>query len=186
MTAGHCSDSGPFNSDGSVSFFHLPWGGIVGRRLIGPMARPDMSVADMGFISKRNPDIGVIPSIRNTDDQEFPELIIYGTLDSDTVGSTVCKSGYTTHVTCGEILAFGVTVTFLNGMEFNGLIKATHMSCGGDSGAPVFQFAEDILPGIFITGMVTGGSEEQGVCVIEPIAKLITDDIYVLTINDPI
>ncbi|RIB27678.1 hypothetical protein C2G38_2159968 [Gigaspora rosea] len=148
MTAGHCSKSGPFNSDGSVNFFHLPWEGIVGRRFIGPMARPDMSVADMGFISKQNSQIGVIPSVRNTDDQEFPELMIYG------------------------------------GDEFNGLIRATHMSCGGDSGAPVFQFAKDILPGIFITGMITGGHEGRDVCVIEPIAKLITDDIYVLTIND--
>ncbi|CAG8722429.1 317_t:CDS:2 [Gigaspora rosea] len=122
------------------------------------MARPDMSVADMGFISKQNSQIGVIPSVRNTDDQEFPELMIY--------------------------VSFGVTVTFLGGDEFNGLIRATHMSCGGDSGAPVFQFAKDILPGIFITGMITGGHEGRDVCVIEPIAKLITDDIYVLTIND--
>ncbi|CAG8855057.1 32638_t:CDS:1, partial [Gigaspora margarita] len=41
MTAGHCSKNGPFNPDGSVDFYHLPWGSTVGYRLIGQMAPPN-------------------------------------------------------------------------------------------------------------------------------------------------
>ncbi|KAF0554409.1 hypothetical protein F8M41_019179 [Gigaspora margarita] len=183
MTAGHCSKNGPFNPDGSVDFYHMPWSRVA-YRLIGPMAPPNMSVVDKGLISKQNDNIGVIPSVRNIDDPEFPELRIYGTVDMDTVGSIVCKSGYFTHVDCGEILSLDATILYADDRQYSGVVKISHMGCEGDSGAPVFQFIEDLLPGIFITGMITSGSITQGICAAVPIALLITDDVYILTIND--
>ncbi|KAF0554406.1 hypothetical protein F8M41_019176 [Gigaspora margarita] len=161
MTAGHCSKHGPFNPDGSVDFYHLPWGNTVGYRLIGQMAPPNMSVVDRGFISKQN---------NNT--------------DLDTVGTIVCKSGYFTHVDCGRVLSLNDVIISASDIEYSGVVKVDHMGCEGDSGAPVFPVTPEQLPGIFIAGMLTGGIKAEGFCVVVPIEMLITDDIEVLTINN--
>ncbi|KAF0441207.1 streptogrisin [Gigaspora margarita] len=181
MTAGHCSKSGPFLPDGTVDFYHFPWGSTGGGLLIGSMAPPNWSVAiaDMGVIAKQNIRIGVTSSVRNTDDPEYSELRIYGTVELDTAGSLVCKSGYITHNTCSGIVAFGVRVINLRGNEFNGLIKINEFALQGESGAPVFPFVEEMLPGIFIMGMLVGGIIGR-FSYVAPIGKLITDDIYIL------
>ncbi|RIB11128.1 hypothetical protein C2G38_2042936 [Gigaspora rosea] len=150
-----------------------PWDSKVVYHLIGPMAPPDVSVVDRGFISKQSDNIGVIPCVRNTNDPDIPELRIYGTVDMDTVGFIVCKSGYYTHVDCDEILSLDATVIYANDKEYSGVFKISHIGCERDSGAPVFPFAEDILPGILITGMLTSGSIAEGICVAIPIAMLI-------------
>ncbi|RIB21644.1 hypothetical protein C2G38_2299068 [Gigaspora rosea] len=147
------------------------------------MAPPNVSVVDRGFISKQNDRIGVIPSVRNTDDTENPELQIIGTIDLDAVGSIVCKSGYFTHVDCGMVLSLNDKVVS-GGIEYSGIAKIDHIGCEGDSGSPVFPVAPEQLPGIFITGMLTGGSEAEGFCAVVPIEMLITDDIELLTINN--
>ncbi|RIB27979.1 hypothetical protein C2G38_1638835 [Gigaspora rosea] len=183
MTAGHCSKLGPFNPDGSVDFYHLPWGTIEGNQLIGPMAPPNISVIDKGLILKQNDSIGVIPSVRNTDDIDMPELKIIGTVDLDTVGSVVCKSGYVSHISCGVVLSLHTKV-FQGGRLYGGIAKVSMMPCRGDSGSPVFPLVPDLFPGIFITGMLTSRHVAKGYCVVVPIDMLITDDIYVLTIND--
>ncbi|CAG8598221.1 22613_t:CDS:2 [Gigaspora margarita] len=156
MTAGHCSRIGPFNPDGTFDFYHFPWGSSGGGLLIGSMAPPNWSVAIADM------------------------LRIYGTVELDTAGSLVCKSGYRTHNTCSEIVAFGVRVINLRGNEFNGIIKIKEFALQGESGAPVFPFVEEMLPGIFIMGMLTGGIIGK-FSYVAPIGKLITDDIYILT-----
>ncbi|KAF0553169.1 serine protease [Gigaspora margarita] len=185
MTAAHCSKRGPFNPDGTVDFYHLPWGSEGGGLLVGSMFAPNMSAieVDMGLIMKQNNRISVTPSVRNTDDQEFPELRIYGIVEMDTVRTLVCKSAYITHATCGKIISFNVRVINQSGREFNGLIKIEELSCQGESGAPLFPFVEEMFPGIFITGMITSGKVGSA-CYAVPIGRLITGDMYILTVND--
>ncbi|CAG8838731.1 20190_t:CDS:1, partial [Gigaspora margarita] len=137
-----------------------------------------------GFISKQNNNTGVIPSVRNTDDTENPELHIIGTVELDTVGTIVCKSGYFTHVDCGRVLSLNDVIISASDIEYSGVVKVDNMGCEGDSGAPVFPVTPEQLPGIFIAGMLTGGIKAEGFCVVVPIEMLITDDIEVLTINN--
>ncbi|CAG8835012.1 30191_t:CDS:1, partial [Gigaspora margarita] len=137
-----------------------------------------------GFISKQNNNTAVIPSVRNTDDTENPELHIIGPVDLDTAGALVCISGYFTHVDCGRVLSVNNVIISASDIEYSGVAKIDHIGCEGDSGAPVFPVAPEQLPGIFIVGMLTGGKKAEGICVVVPIEMLITDDIELLTINN--
>ncbi|GDY29903.1 serine protease [Gandjariella thermophila] len=55
-----------------------------------------------------------------------------------TVGQSVCKSGRTTHLTCGKITALNQTVNYGNGDVVRGLIRAEIRCDKGDSGGALF------------------------------------------------
>ncbi|MEI8410974.1 MULTISPECIES: alpha-lytic protease prodomain-containing protein [unclassified Kribbella] len=66
------------------------------------------------------------------------------------VGSSVCRSGSTTHWHCGQILAKNETVNYGNGQLFYGATKTSVCAEGGDSG------------GSFITGDQAQGVTSGG------------------------
>ncbi len=66
------------------------------------------------------------------------------------VGSSVCRSGSTTHWHCGQILAKNETVNYGNGQLFHGATKTSVCAEGGDSG------------GSFITGDQAQGVTSGG------------------------
>ncbi|KAF0509599.1 S1 family peptidase [Gigaspora margarita] len=193
MTAGHCYDNGPFNPDGSVDFYHFPWMGSVVNDVapgfIGPMAQPNLSVVDKAFILKQNDNIRVTASVRNTDDQNYPELMIYGSAVIDTVGAIVCKSGYFSHVQCGRILEIGAQFNFLKDgevVEYSGLTKVEKIAFQGDSGGPVYGYELSLLPGIIIAGILSSGNLDivNDWNVFTPIDMLITSDIEIITVGN--
>ncbi|RIB09263.1 hypothetical protein C2G38_2209395 [Gigaspora rosea] len=47
------------------------------------------------------------PSIRNSDSKQNAELFIRDDIAVSSHGAHICKSGLTTHVTCGNVRAFG-------------------------------------------------------------------------------
>lgn len=67
-----------------------------------------------------------------------------------TVGEQVCASGQTTQVTCGQVLAVGVTVDYGNGDVVHDLIKTSVHTDHGDSGGPLFHGSVGL-------GTVSGG-----------------------------
>ncbi|RIB06101.1 hypothetical protein C2G38_2253416 [Gigaspora rosea] len=196
MTAGHCYDNGPFNPDGSVDFYHFPWMGMmesvvndVAPGFIGQMAQPNVSVVDKAFILKQNDEIRVSASVRNTDDQEYPELMIYGTAVIDTVGAIVCKSGYVSHVVCGRIKAIGSAFEFVKENEiitYHGLTQTEKIAFQGDSGGPVYGYELSLMPGIIIAGILSSGNmglvDEWN--VFTPIDMLLTNDIEIITVGN--
>ncbi|KAF0442818.1 hypothetical protein F8M41_003613 [Gigaspora margarita] len=191
MTAGHCHDNGPFNTDGSVDFYHFPWLGSlvndVAPGFIGQMAQPDLSVVDKGLILKQSDLIGVTASVRNSDNPDYQELFIYGTGVIDTVKSIVCKSGYFSHVQCGHIQATDASFYFIKDdevVEYRGLTKVDKIGFQGDSGAPVFGYELSLMPGIIIAGMLSSGNLLDDWNTFTPIDVLITDDIDIITVND--
>ncbi|CAG8688417.1 26340_t:CDS:1 [Racocetra persica] len=182
-SAGHCASNGPFNPDEFVDFYHLPWDSEVTDLYIGPMVSHTISGVDRGFILKQN-DIRAVPIIRNTDDTEYPELHIIGTVDLDTVGTIVCKSGYfadISRVQCGEIIAINAEITM--GGEKYSVVKVTNMGCDGNSGAPVHQYLNELLPNVLLAGMLIGGNNHF--CEVVPLNLILTEGIHVITVNNP-
>ncbi|KAF0522602.1 hypothetical protein F8M41_015495 [Gigaspora margarita] len=82
----------------------MPPEGELNFTLIGQMVIRQTSGVDMGYIMRTNSEVLVSPLIRNTDNEEFPQLQILSVIDPDTEGVVVCKSGFSSHVTCGKII----------------------------------------------------------------------------------
>jgi streptogrisin D len=121
LTAGHCTQS--------VGIWRKQNNG----QLIGPSIGTNFPVRDFGLI-------------RNDGDMvQFGDITVYesgGFLDITGVaipasGQIVCKSGVTTHVTCGQVLRTNVTVSFPQGTVFN-LIETNLCVQPGDSGGPLY------------------------------------------------
>ncbi|KAF0513448.1 hypothetical protein F8M41_017762 [Gigaspora margarita] len=151
MTAGHCYAFGEYS--------YSPWGSNDSSGLlIGPMVFSVNDLrGDFGIISLEYENVVPTFSIRNDDDQ-YKELFITDGAPVSSHNVHICKSGYTTHLTCGHVLG-------LNGISAMGpeddfilfdLIITDSNSYYGDSGGPAFSFAspQDLLSvvvnGIFV------------------------------------
>ncbi|RIB20063.1 hypothetical protein C2G38_1222230 [Gigaspora rosea] len=141
---------------------------------------------DIGYIMKTNNNALVDPIIRNTDNEEFPELQIMGVTDPDTEGTVVCKSGFTTHVTCGKITGIRNTVTKLvygfEVFEINNLVISDMHCDRGDSGAPMYQYLEELLPTVLLVGMEFFSGDNF--CIFQPLRVLLLPGMQVITINN--
>ncbi|KAF0550424.1 serine protease [Gigaspora margarita] len=182
-TAGHV---GPSND---VDFYYVPWGGeITNNTLIGKRVIRRTWEVDIGYIMKTNNNSLAGPIIRNTDNEEFPELQIMGVTDPDTEGTVVCKSGFTTHVTCGKITGIRNTVTkLMDGhiqeiFEINNHVISDMQCSGGDSGGPVYQYLEELLPTVLLVGIEFYSG--PGYCLFQPLRVLLLPGMQVITINN--
>ncbi|GLZ30013.1 hypothetical protein Lesp02_22030 [Lentzea sp. NBRC 105346] len=85
------------------------------------------------------------------------------------VGTSVCKSGSTTKITCGQITAKNVTVNYGNGVIVEGLTRATACTNPGDSGGAVY--AGDQAQGIVSGG--TASCANGSVLMFQPVAEVL-------------
>ncbi|KAF0515982.1 protease [Gigaspora margarita] len=145
VTAGHCYNS---SVGGSQEFFHLPWDSEDPGLYLGSMESFEViKEYDFGLIDITGKNIGQSAIINNIDSESFRELHIleYGTIF--THGAHLCKSGLTTHVTCGFVRGLKSIATstgeILEDLIYYG--KDTFQtSCGGDSGGPVFSYLNNL------------------------------------------
>lgn len=79
-------------------------------------------------------------------------LTIHGATDSP-VGSFVCKSGFRSGLTCGQITAKRVTVTYSDGSTVYNLDEHSACSSAGDSGGAVFSVSD----AYYAEGTTSGG-----------------------------
>lgn len=80
-------------------------------------------------------------SVRNTDSELYNELWIIDDTPVSSHGAHICKSGFSTHVTCGYVLSFNGF--FINEFSFGReLIIGTIESKSGDSGGTVFSYQD--------------------------------------------
>ncbi|CAG8779914.1 22164_t:CDS:1, partial [Gigaspora rosea] len=173
-TAGHCA------LNDNVEFYNLPSDG-ENPTLIGQIIIRETSGFDRGYIMKTNSKVLASPIIRDTVDEEFPELQIMAVTDPDTEGMVVCKSGYNTLVTCGRIS--GIFDSFTrprDGKVINNFVMADMECRGGDSGSPVYVYLDELLPTIMIVGMVFGAGDDF--CLIHPVNAILFPGMEVITI----
>ncbi|RIB06006.1 hypothetical protein C2G38_2218136 [Gigaspora rosea] len=101
VTTGHCYDR-----DTSNKFFHRPWGSRPTTYFIGQMVYHSVQNYDFGLIEFRGTHTDPKSMIRNLYSSRYRELRIHDTTQVSSHGVHLCKSGLTTHVTCGYVRAF--------------------------------------------------------------------------------
>ncbi|KAF0503182.1 hypothetical protein F8M41_019680 [Gigaspora margarita] len=145
VTVEHCRKE----SGDDTEFFYGAWNKPRTNELVGPMLSDVNEHYDFGLIdlSNMSKSLKTLPAIRNADSEQFPELYI----NDD--GVHLCKSGYTTHVTCGFVKAFDVIYYAGDGEFDSGLIMTSMDGQDGDSGGTVFAYSNlntVILNGILV------------------------------------
>ncbi|CAG8788535.1 16648_t:CDS:2, partial [Dentiscutata erythropus] len=162
VTAGHCSSKLSRLVD-TENFAHMAWDSTE-RNLLGRMVESkNIGKYDFGLIDITGSKFlkSVTTLIRNTDSEKYSELIIERGIQIVSHGAHVCKSGFSSHVTCGYIKGLITISTFLEGIPFKDFVfygKDTfQISCGGDSGGPLFSYLQNLntvgLSGIHIGGI---------------------------------
>ncbi|MDX2591974.1 MULTISPECIES: S1 family peptidase [Streptomyces] len=123
ITAGHCADGGG------------PVVGFNGRQ-IGPWWFADRTY-DWGITAVDTAQWQQGPWIsRHTPDDSV--YLVHGSFQAP-LGTSVCKSGITTKVTCGIIRGRNETVPLDNGKILYGMTRNTSCQEPGDSGGPYFS-----------------------------------------------
>ncbi|RIB30969.1 hypothetical protein C2G38_2052141, partial [Gigaspora rosea] len=97
---------------------------------------------------------GVVGSM-NADSKQFLELNIENAILVSSHGAHLCKSGYTTHVTCGIIRAFNAIYMVRSRVYFIDFILTNMISIRGDSGGTAFRYSD--LNSVILNGIIYGG-----------------------------
>ncbi|CAG8834899.1 11038_t:CDS:1, partial [Racocetra persica] len=184
VTCGHCAAGGTKNPDGFIDFYYTPWNDVSNfspEDYIGPMTMSDVAVVDRAFILRNNSRFIPSPNIKNSDFRVYPELQISDVIlgpDQSMIGLPVCKSGYRTHVLCGELRSVNAKI-IQSGKNYENMILTSHIGKQGDSGAPVFIFSDVFALGplrVHLIGMLSGTSESDTFNSVTPIFKILKDN----------
>ncbi|RIB23367.1 hypothetical protein C2G38_2290765 [Gigaspora rosea] len=143
----------------------------------------DFEPIDRGYVvvNTRNTDLFIFPSIINSDNRTYRELFIVGqkVLSENDIGSTICKSGYRTHVTCGTLIGIHDTFT-IGGKTYKSVLEAELFSAEGDSGCPVFQYAIDddgvVRKYVNVVGLLLAGNSTSNITLFHPVDKILVDE----------
>ncbi|CAG8685926.1 30722_t:CDS:1, partial [Racocetra persica] len=145
--------------------------------LIGPMDNFTLTPNDIGFIRKSNPDINVVPNIRNIRrdgaNSRYAEYFIIGSKEITGTGVHICKSGFVTGVTCGRVRSRNANVESPTGRKEGVLVTSTK-AVQGDSGGSMIQFSyNDSIPYVNAVGIVAslGNNPYDKATYCEPIRK---------------
>ncbi|RIB20604.1 trypsin-like cysteine/serine peptidase domain-containing protein [Gigaspora rosea] len=154
LTAGHCFANQPLNPAGFVDFYHLPWYSPPTYDYIGQLEHYSISPYDFGLIHVINPIMLLSAIIKNNDYERYQELFIEDSASVISVGVHLCKSGYTTHVTCGEVTELNAAIVTDFGTKIKlETIVFDAISFEGDSGGPVYSNALHLEPFVTVVGI---------------------------------
>ncbi|GAA2473422.1 S1 family peptidase [Winogradskya humida] len=160
VTAGHCGAAGTVTTD-----FEGGAQGVVEASVFP-------GDADMGFV-KTEAGVGLQPFV---DDFQGNALPVAGSTEAP-IGSAVCRSGSTTGLHCGTILAKNQTVNYPEG-AVTGLTRTDACAEGGDSGGSWFT-------GDQAQGVTSGGSGDctvGGETFFQPITEILdTNNLTLIT-----
>jgi streptogrisin D len=133
LTAGHCTNLGGI------------WTTSSGQT-IGPVAASSFPGNDFGAIRISNP-AALDPRGGVLNGGAFQDITGAGRV---AVGATACKTGSTTGTTCGQVLAYNVTVRYAEG-TVSGLTRTRICTQPGDSGGAMFAGSQ-------AQGITSGGT----------------------------
>ncbi|RIB06546.1 hypothetical protein C2G38_2147985 [Gigaspora rosea] len=186
VTAGHCGGLTEQIDPRRRDFYHLSWvDPAFNFKLIGSMIVHFVSPVDKGFIMRNNTNAHAVPFIRSGANDYLQISGVVSPLEVPR-GSLICKSGYSTKVTCGFIDTIYGTLVHSDGVTHDRVIVIKYMLCAAfDSGGPVYAYD----PNTFVTyliGIVFGGQIENGTnfCLAHPVEAILIPGMEVMTINN--
>ncbi|CAG8850275.1 31018_t:CDS:1 [Gigaspora margarita] len=136
---------------------------------------------------RNNTNAHATPFIRNEFGRFF---MISGVVPPDRApeGALVCKSGYTTEINCGVIIAIFGNLIHSDGTSHERIVIIKDMVCyEGDSGGPVFAL-DELTSETYLIGMVMSALIENGTnyCNVHPVDAILVPEMEVMTIyNTP-
>ncbi|CAG8586855.1 8638_t:CDS:2, partial [Gigaspora rosea] len=140
MTAGHCDFISPRNQQGFVDFYQKGWYSLPTYNYIGPLEYHSYAPYDFGLIRYNNSNVTLSTLICNFDHQTiYPVLYVKKVGVVRSVGNSLCISGQTSHVTCGEVIELDAVSMFKHPISNLNVTKRemirTDIECGpGDIG----------------------------------------------------
>ncbi|KAF0555595.1 S1 family peptidase [Gigaspora margarita] len=180
ITAGHCINE----TSGRNDFYYLPWNAQTNLSYLGPMIYstddPDFSV-----IQVNGEDVSPSFAISNTDNDQYKEFIITGDALLSSHGVHACKSGYTTHFTCGYVK--GLNGIFISEEHLRSNLIITDLySESGDSGGPVMSFVspQDLNSVVLHSIHVAGGAGLSASHSIDEIFKNLEESCCIHSLKD--
>ncbi|MFI6230362.1 S1 family peptidase [Micromonospora echinospora] len=154
VTAGHCTATGAtWYANGSQT------------TVLGSRTGSSFPGNDYGIVRYTNTAIAH-PSAVYT----YPGLLPINGIGNAYVGQRVCRSGSTTGVRCGTVLALNQTVNYAQG-SVSGLIRTNICAEPGDSGGPLYDAATGRILGILSGG--SGNCTSGGTTYYQPIAEIL-------------
>jgi streptogrisin B len=155
VTAGHCTNVG------------TTWYGNAARTtVLGTRTGTSFPGNDYGIVRYTNPSVPH-PSAVHT----YPGTLNIVGAGSPVVGQTVCRSGSTTGVRCGQITGLNQTVNYAQGTVY-GLIRTNICAEPGDSGGPLYDPSTGRILGILSGG--SGNCTTGGTTFYQPIAEILS------------
>jgi streptogrisin C len=154
LTAGHCVTAGTTTTgQGGVAF--------------GPVLESWFPTYDDAIIRNDNPGYWIQGPWVDTNPSNGGVIVVSGYSDSP-VGTSICKSGITTKLTCGTITAKDQTVTYSGGATVYGLTR--HSACvePGDSGGANYRVTGNSAEGVTSGAVLYGASRRCGQAVGQP------------------
>ncbi|RIB17106.1 hypothetical protein C2G38_2038017 [Gigaspora rosea] len=159
VTAGHCFSPG--------NYFLQPWNATVTNYIIGPMTNHKIGPLDFGLIHIVNKTIVPRPFIRNSNSKQNVELFIRDDIAVSSHGAHICKSGRTTHVTCGNVRAFGGMIIIKRYI----MTVSDTPSMAGDSGGPAFSYKD--LQYVSLFGISSSKAAKE-ITLFQPLNDILT------------
>ncbi|KAF0515744.1 hypothetical protein F8M41_017279 [Gigaspora margarita] len=191
VTAGHCNDNNHV-SRSKKKFFTLQTikPRLIGKLVFSSVYPHDIPLIDIKRISKRlRVSSGVF--FENTPYYLHELFINNDGIPVSTHGAHLCKSGYTSSVTCGYTESFNGFDMEADSYFREDLIFVSNMeTLFGDSGGPVFAFTNMIR--VTINGIVSGRLNSYYETPISPFNSyiipldIILNDINLELVTDPI
>ncbi|RIB15116.1 hypothetical protein C2G38_2320533 [Gigaspora rosea] len=171
VTVEHCR----IDDEDETKFFYRAWNKPHTIELVGLMLPIVNKIYDFGLIDLNNmsKSFKPLPSIRNNDSEQFPLLSLIDGTPVLSHGVHLCKSGYSTHVTCGFVKAFDVIYYVGDGELYSDLIMTSMNGRQGDSGGTVFAYSDSntvILNGIYVAEIGENGNANS---MILPLSMII-------------
>jgi len=154
LTAGHCVSAGSLTTG---------QGGVI----FGPVLESWFPTFDDAIVRNDNPGYWIQGPWVDTNPSNGPVIVISGFSDSP-VGTSICKSGITTKLTCGTITAKDETVVFDGTNTVYGLTR--HSACveKGDSGGANYRVSGNSAEGVTSGAVLYGPTLRCGQAVGQP------------------
>ncbi|CAG8840836.1 33450_t:CDS:2, partial [Racocetra persica] len=140
LTAGHCAY--PYN-DTSPKLFYRHYGNLP--FLIGAMESYSVTPIDVALANPK-----------------YVEYFIIGSIEIISTNVHICKSGFSTGITCGYVKSLYAATISEDGLRIGGLITTVY-SYLGDSGGSMFQFSYSnySIPFVYAVGILSGGNHNS-------------------------
>ncbi|WP_412542288.1 proprotein convertase P-domain-containing protein [Longispora sp. K20-0274] len=129
VTAGHCTN------DANQAAYGKNSSGTKGEQLgtsnVGGSRSVNAREGDMGVVAVNSANAWTLSNSVNT--WGGAAVSVNGVAEA-VVGTAICKSGNTSHWTCGTVTKVNESVDYGNGLIIDGLSETNACSAGGDSG----------------------------------------------------